>query len=160
MKNLIEKIENKKQAILDLMRLPSEEEIPKLVPGVEILEARYKSLCDIHEILLNTEIELISDGYHTFDELYFHRMILFSVICSQNREKSWKSKLHADGTMFKDYFIVGINTPLGQYSYHYHMQYWDHFCEISELEKAPEWDGHTPDQVHRLISLVKSNEVG
>ncbi len=112
------------------------------------------------EKLKNIETGLISDGYHTFDELYFHRMILFSVICSQNKEKSWKSKLHSDGTMFKDYFIVGIDTPLGQYSYHYHMEYWDHFCEIAELEKAPKWDGHTPDQVHRLLSLSKSNKVG
>lgn len=33
----------------------------------------------------------ISDEYHTFNELYFHRMILFSVICNQNKDKAWKS---------------------------------------------------------------------
>jgi hypothetical protein len=32
-----------------------------------------------------------SDGYHTFNELYYHRMILFSVICNQNKSKAWKS---------------------------------------------------------------------
>ena len=36
----------------------------------------------------------ISDGYHTFDELYYHRMILFSIICNQNKDRAWKSKLH------------------------------------------------------------------
>lgn len=153
MKNIIEKIEKEQQHILDLLKIGNEEE-------VQILKIRYKSVSEIHELLLNTEIDTISDGYHTFDELYFHRMILFSVICKQNKEKSWKSKLHHDGTMFKDYFIVGIDTPLGQYSYHYHMEYWDHFCEIAELEKAPKWDGHTPDQVHRLLSLVKATKVG
>ena len=42
------------------------------------------------------EVGKISDGYHTFDELYFHRMILFSVICNTYKEKAWKSKLHDD----------------------------------------------------------------
>lgn len=60
-----------------------------------------------------------SDGYHTFDELYYHRMILFSVICNQNKRNSWKSKLHSDGTMYDNYFICGIETPSGMYTYHY-----------------------------------------
>lgn len=95
----------------------------------------------------------ISDGYHTFDELYFHRMILFAVICDTYKEKAWKSKLHDDGTMFDNYFIVGIDTPDGQYSYHYHMEYWDHFKEIKEVERAPKWDGHKPEDITRLLSL-------
>lgn len=101
------------------------------------------------------ETELISDGYHTFNELYFHRMILFSVICKIYRNKSWKSKLHADGTMFDNYFIVGITTPDGNYSYHYHMEYWEHFDRIKELKKAPEWDGHQSKDVTRLLSLLE-----
>lgn len=93
-----------------------------------------------------------SDGYHTFDELYYHRTVLFSVICNQNKEKAWKSKLHHDGTMYDDYFVVGINTELGQYSYHYHVNYWDIF-NVEELEKAPEFDGHKPSDIYRLITL-------
>ena len=58
----------------------------------------------------------ISDGSHTFDELYYHRMVLFSIICNQNKECAWKSWKHADGSMYEDYFIVGIDTPAGQYS--------------------------------------------
>lgn len=27
----------------------------------------------------------LSDGYHSFNELYEHRMILFSIICNQNK---------------------------------------------------------------------------
>ena len=73
--------------------------------------------------LLNDKIQEVTDGYHSFDELYYHRMILFSLICNQNKDKSWKSKLHYDKTMFDNYFIVGIETPEGQYTYHYHMQY-------------------------------------
>lgn len=100
------------------------------------------------------ETDLISDGYHTFDNLYFQRCILFAFICNQNKEISWKSKKHSDGSMYYNYFIVGIDTPKGSYTYHYHMQYWDYF-EIKEIENAPEWDGHTEkDIVDRLFSLV------
>lgn len=93
-----------------------------------------------------------SDGYHTFNELYYHRMILFAVICKQNEKLAWKSWLHHDGTMYNDYFIVGIDTPLGQYSYHYHKKYWDEF-DVKELPNAPEWDGHEPKDIERLLSI-------
>ena len=96
----------------------------------------------------------ISDGYHTFNELYHHRMILFAAICKQNRAKAWKSKLHDDGTMYNDYFIFGVETPEGQYTYHYHMDHWDLF-DVKELDKAPEWDGHKPEDLTRLLSLCE-----
>ena len=50
-------------------------------------------------------------------------------------------------------FKVGIDTPEGQYSYHYHKKYWDKFKCVNELEFAPEWDGHKPEDVDRLLSL-------
>jgi hypothetical protein len=49
----------------------------------------------------------LSDGYHTFNELYHHRAILFSVICNGLPENSWKSKLHDTGDMYDGMFIVG-----------------------------------------------------
>lgn len=94
----------------------------------------------------------ISDGYHTFNELYYHRMILFSVILNQNKDLAWKSKLHDDGTMFDNYFICGINTPDGQYTYHYDLKYWDMF-KIKVLNFAPKYDGHMPKDITRLLSL-------
>ena len=97
----------------------------------------------------------ISDGYHTFDELYYHRMVLFSIICNQNKELAWKSKLHDDGTMFgDDNFIVGIETEEGQYTYHYDVKYWDLY-DVKILERAPEFDGHEPSDIDRLFSLLK-----
>src|SRR5690606_39523762 len=95
-----------------------------------------------------------SDGYHTFNELYHHRMVLLSVICNQNKEKAWKSKLHDDGTMYDNYFIVGITTVEGDYTYHYHMDHWNDF-DVKELEYAPKWDGHTPSDITRLVTLTK-----
>lgn len=94
-----------------------------------------------------------SDGYHTFDELYHHRMILFSFICNQNKEKAWKSKLHEDGTMYDGYFIVGITTNEGDYTYHYHLDNWDYF-NVSEIPNSPKWDGHEPKDITRLLSLL------
>lgn len=96
-----------------------------------------------------------SDGYHTFDELYHHRAVLFSVIVENFATRAWKSKLHADGTMYEGMFIVGIETPDGQATYHYDVEpYWNLF-RCKEVDRAPEWDGHTPDQaIERIGKLV------
>lgn len=55
----------------------------------------------------------LSDGYHSFNELYHHRAVLFSVICNSMPDKAWKSKLHDTGDMFDGMFIVGIETSEG-----------------------------------------------
>ena len=100
---------------------------------------------------LGGNVGSLSDGYHTFDELYHHRAVLFSMICHQNKELAWKSKLHSDGTMFDDMFIVGINSPYGQITYHYDLPYWDLF-KVKELERAQKWDNSTPiDCINRLL---------
>ena len=95
-----------------------------------------------------------SDGYHTFNELYHHRAVLFSVMVRDHQELAWKSKLHHDGTMYDGMFIVGIETPQGQATYHYDIDpYWDMF-DCRELGRAPEWDGHTPsDAIERISTL-------
>ena len=93
----------------------------------------------------------LSDGYHTFNELYHHRALLFATICNLMPEKAWKSKKHSDGTMFNGMFIVGINTKNGEATYHYDINpYWNMFS-INELDNAPEWDGHTPEQALERI---------
>jgi hypothetical protein len=100
------------------------------------------------------DIGEISDGYHTFNELYYHRMILFSVICNTYQDKSWKSWKHEDGTMYDNYFIVGIETDEGSYTYHYHKDEWDMF-RVKEIDFAPKWDGHMPKDIIRLLSLLE-----
>lgn len=95
-----------------------------------------------------------SDGYHTFNELYHHRAVLFSVIVSCYPERAWKAKKHHDGTMYDGMFIVGIETPSGQATYHYDViPYWDMF-KCRELESAPKWDGHTPAQAIERIGKL------
>lgn len=104
------------------------------------------------------EIDLgeISDGYHTFNELYHQRAILFATIVNQNSDRAWKSYKHEDGKYCFDkngeWFIVGIDTPQGSYTYHYEKKYWDVF-KCKELECGKHWDGHTEKDVIRLLSL-------
>ena len=96
-----------------------------------------------------------SDGYHTFNELYHHRAVLFSVIVKAFPGIAWKAKHHHDGTMYDGMFIVGIETPDGQATYHYDIEpYWDMF-ECKEIEYAPEWDGHTPAQAIDRIGKLE-----
>ena len=95
-----------------------------------------------------------SDGYHTFNELYHHRAVLFSVIVRDHADLAWKSKAHHDGTMYDGMFIVGIETPQGQATYHYDINHsWGMF-ECKELDRAPEWDGHTPDEAIARIATL------
>lgn len=107
-------------------------------------------------LLPNNNIGELSDGYHTFNELYHHRAVLFSVICNLMPDKAWKSKLHDTGDMFEGMFIVGIETPNGQATYHYDVNpYWDMF-KVKELEKAPKWDGHTSTEaINRIANITE-----
>ncbi|MDR1549040.1 MAG: hypothetical protein LBT06_10695 [Hungatella sp.] len=97
----------------------------------------------------------ISDGSHTFNDLYHQRAVLFAVLCNIFPNYSWKSWRHHDGEKCfgaDDWFIVGIETPEGQYTYHYEKKYWDMF-KCQEVDQAPEWDRHTDKDVKRLLSL-------
>lgn len=120
----------------------------------------------------------ISDGFHTFDELYEMRLALtVAWLKRMNIEGTrvhkemadkrgdhynvlyttsvWRSRLHSDGTMFDDYFIVGYGVNPGEFiTFHYPLTEWDTFNFCHTWEKAPEWDGHTDkDVIQRLKSL-------
>ena len=101
------------------------------------------------------DIGELSDGFHTYDSLYFQRMILFATLVKTYPDISWKSYRHEDEELCfgGGWFIVGIDTPDGTYTYHYENKYWDYFHCV-ELYKAPHWDGHTDKDVERLLSLV------
>lgn len=109
--------------------------------------------------------EKISDGYHTFNDLYEHRYALFIALCrllntidfaewSLQTPKVWKSKHHSDGTSFDGWFVAGIGTDDGkQITYHLPMKFWD-ILEVDERERAPLFDQHTPnDVIKRLLEL-------
>ena len=96
----------------------------------------------------------MSDGYHTFNGLYYQRMVLFAALVKAHKNKAWKSWRHEDGELCfgGGWFIVGIDTPEGSYTYHYEEKDWDLF-DCVELPVAKHWDGHTEKDVTRLLSL-------
>lgn len=135
----------------------------------------------INELILSEGVDayLISDGYHTFRDLYDIRLAynvaLFNEWGSQitirkeacwggdikptnievkyNVHKSWK---HHDGEecFGGGWFIVTAMLPSGQISNHYEAKYWDLF-KIPETEKALfPFDGHTTkDVIERLKTI-------
>ena len=112
---------------------------------------RRKAICEAAGV---ANIDDVSDGFHTFRQLYYQRMMLFAAIVRQNKGRAWKSLRHEDGELCfgGGWFIVGIDTPKGSYTYHYETEYFDTFdCEI--LERGKHWDGHTEKDVTRLLSL-------
>lgn len=131
-------------------------QITEYSPGVFGVMMRRLDAQQAVNAILGPEItEDTSDGWHSFKDLYHHRALLFSVIVRENRDMCWKSKRHHDGTELGWNFIVGINTPWGQASYHYGNEYWDIFdCKV--LDKAPYYDGYTADEsVARIARLVE-----
>ena len=131
----------------------------------------------------NTKLERInelSDGYHTYDELYeftkmynatFFNEWAIPITChtptedvilerpKYNVHKSWK---HHDGEpcFGGGWFIVSAMLPTGLISNHYKAEDWDLF-KVPEVEKALyEFDGHTPqDVLHRLKNLQNDTRI-
>lgn len=103
------------------------------------------------------DTNLISDGYHTFGELYEHRFELYLALCRQLvRTKSvWRSKVHSDGTSYDGWFILGIDyAPGSQITYHLPMKYWDRTDFVHTPVHIPQFDGHTSfDVIERLKCL-------
>ena len=94
--------------------------------------------------------ENISDGFHTFKELYEHRSMLFGIVCFFIG--GWKSKKHYDNTMEDGWFIAGCELNGKTITYHLPTDLFDIF-PTKEIEKAPKWDGHTSNDV---IKCMKS----
>lgn len=105
------------------------------------------------------DVEKISDGYHTFADLYEQRLIL-SAALTKNNPNAWKSKRHEDGSVpfGGGWFIIGFDTDEGCYTYHYELKDWDLF-QCKELDKGKPWDGHTSKDVRRLLSIPAADVV-
>ena len=120
------------------------------------------------------DIGELSDGYHTFNELYEFRKMYNAALFNEwaenletssdfgqalfnvpkyNVHKSWR---HSDGELCfgGGWFIVSAMLPTGLISNHYKAEDWDLF-KIPEVEKALyEFDGHTSEDVlNRLKKL-------
>jgi hypothetical protein len=110
----------------------------------------------------NKEVSEVSDGYHTFKELYTIRMLynaaLFNEWYLKGLHQVHKSKRHYDGELCfnGEYFIVVAMLPQGLISNHYKLDHWELFV-IPETEKSLfEYDGHNQaDCNNRLEAFFK-----
>jgi hypothetical protein len=106
----------------------------------------------------------LSDGYHSFNELYEFRKIYNASLFNEwakfdiPKYNVHKSIRHFDGEYCfgGGWFIVVAVLPNGQISNHYELKDWDLF-KIPAKDKALfEFDGHTSkDVIDRLIELYK-----
>jgi hypothetical protein len=145
---------------IEIKQMPPKLVIPMGMPVEDAINACIK------DELVNTN--LISDGYHTFGELYDHRIELFIAVL-RNKDQMffsmdgspmhkgdiWRSKAHSDGSEWEGWFILGMYKAAGeQITYHLPIRKWDECDFAEELDKAPEWDGHTSaDVLQRLRTL-------
>ena len=122
------------------------------------------------------DIGELSDGHHTFNELYNFRKVYNAALFNEwaenletssdfgqalfnvpkyNVHKSWR---HSDGELCfgGGWFIVSAMLPTGLISNHYKAEDWDLF-KIPEVDKALfEFDGHTGNDVlERIKNLNK-----
>jgi hypothetical protein len=114
----------------------------------------------INKFITDNKVDtnLISDGYHTFGELYDHRIALYIMLCNclKTIVPVWKSKTHHDGSVWDGWFIMGIYESAGyQISYHLPMSYWDLTSFAQTREQAPQFDGHTSaDVLERILRMI------
>lgn len=107
------------------------------------------------------QIGEISDGYHTFNELYAHRIELFISYLMLLDDgplynQIWRSRKHSDGSEWGGWFILGIfEEPGKQITYHLPVSMWDECNFVCKtLFQAPAFDGHTSaDVLERLRNL-------
>lgn len=95
------------------------------------------------------------DGYHTFTELYDHRIALWMALAERCHD-AWVSETHSDGTKFDGWFVLGIGMKKGnQITYHLPMSQWGKCLGFARtLSKCPNFDGHTSDDVLERIGNI------
>lgn len=108
------------------------------------------------------DIGYVSDGYHTFGELYEHRITLFlsMVVILDEIDlwgcKSWYSYKHHDGSGYDGWILVCVEDidTKEQISYHVPEEYVKLLKKTSVVgyEMAPvEFDGHTSEDVLKRL---------
>ena len=109
----------------------------------------------------------ISDGSHTFHELYEFRKLynaaLFNVLYRNYKFPIYKSQLHPDGKpcFDGDWFVVVCELPNGQISNHYRLRDWNLFdIPVGKLGEMT-YDGHTAKDVRDRLEefIIESNNL-
>ena len=112
----------------------------KFIPQVKTM-VHSGEIEDVQVIQAPTDKGEISDGYHTFNELYFHRNLLFINLCLQLKERAcWKP--HYPG-----WPILFLELPTGQISYHIPEDLLPLIEGKIPRNDEMTWDGHSSEMV-------------
>lgn len=98
------------------------------------------------------DTNLISDGYHTFGELYEHRIQLFIALASSIQSVKYVWRYKTDDK----WFLLGINKKEGeQITYHIPISKWDETSFAHTLTTRPLYDGHTSNDVLQRLKKIQ-----
>ena len=128
-------------------------------------------MTDIEKIIFSKESNTIiqghksnlTDGYHTMEELYEHRYLLYINLALSLKQYAYIAEANQNGEKWGDSFILGIHIEEGmQISYHIPNKY-RHLCDfvnpldIYHLDTI--WDGHTPQNVLERLELMLTDNL-
>jgi hypothetical protein len=81
---------------------------------------------------------------------------LLIALMRSHKSISWKSKKHDDDSWWSGYFIVGMDLPGGDITFHLPLSHWRSLSMIKTLDKAPKFDSHTTkDVIERLLKFLE-----
>ena len=110
-----------------------------------------------NKIILPCDVSEVSDGYHTFAELYDHRCLLWVNVLLAHKERAFKTWRNDAGEKWEGWFIAGMNTEAGQITYHLPEKLWVLLAGIAETHQNEGYDGHcSTDVLSRLALLAES----
>lgn len=103
------------------------------------------------ELQKTRDVKYVSDGYHSFDELYQHRTLLYLnfTLAAIGLSSSWVAcwKTHYPG-----WPVVFLETPRGQISYHIEEKYIPMIEHRIRRDDNHEWNGHTSEDVLTILT--------
>jgi len=110
---------------------------------------------DVFKVIPSSELQQMSDGYHTFAELYDHRIMLFLALmrmaADAGMDCGWSRK-HDDGELcFGGGWVIGwITVPSGKQA-RYHMEDTRPLPPALEKETGSPWNGKE-ETIEALLS--------
>lgn len=128
------------------------------------MEKEINKLIEVLAKSKNLKTSKLSDGYHSFCDLYDHRNYLFILLCRMFKDNAgviWRTRKDKNGKFQKDWFILGLEyispdeTKINQITYHLPMTLWKKCRFAMTIEKSL-WDGHTSADIIKLLNQMLS----
>ncbi|MGI9278725.1 MAG: hypothetical protein ACR2PX_03735 [Endozoicomonas sp.] len=113
-----------------------------------------------NQLILPCDVSQVSDGYHTFEELYEHRCLLWINLLNlihqseHSTETVYKTRKDDRDNEMEGWFIAALEIPGDmQLTYHLPEELWP-LLNIPEMEKNLYYDGHTSKDVADRLTMM------